>query len=98
MVSNGQPLRVALKEQDTKNAKMLNLLSKQIEDSLGLETEQKIVFLTNQIDDEVTKLDNTMDVVLEQHERDFLTAYRKHMIEVQQELNQLKAKGTDAEL
>jgi hypothetical protein len=39
-----------------------------------------------------------MDVVLEQHERDFLSAYRKHMIEVQQELNQLKAKGTDAEL
>ncbi len=53
---------------------------------------------TNEIDDEVIRLDNRMDVVLEQHERDFLSAYRKHMIEVQQELNQLKAKGTDAEL
>lgn len=54
--------------------------------------------LTNEIDDEVIRLDNKMDVVLEQHERDFLSAYRKHMIEVQQELNQLKAKGTDVEL
>jgi hypothetical protein len=56
------------------------------------------VQFTNEIDDEVIRLDNRMDVVLEQHERDFLSAYRKHMIEVQQELNQLKAKGTDAEL
>jgi hypothetical protein len=56
------------------------------------------VQFTNEIDDEVIRLDNRMDMVLEQHERDFLSAYRKHMIEVQQELNQLKAKGTDAEL
>lgn len=39
-----------------------------------------------------------MDEVLEQHEKDFLKAYRKHMITVQQELSDLKAKGTDAEL
>ncbi len=37
-------------------------------------------------------------MVLEQHERDFLKAYRKHMISVQQELQDLKSKGTDAEL
>jgi hypothetical protein len=47
-----------------------------------MENELKIVSLTNQIDDVVLKLDNTMDVVLEKHERDFLQAYRKHMIQV----------------
>ena len=47
-----------------------------------MENELKIVSLTNQIDDVVLQLDNTMDVVLEQHERDFLQAYRKHMIQV----------------
>lgn len=39
-----------------------------------------------------------MDLVLEQHEKDFLAAYRKHMIAVQKELTQLKQKGTDQEL
>lgn len=39
-----------------------------------------------------------MDIVLEQHEKDFLQAYRKHMITVQQELNELKSRGTEAEL
>jgi hypothetical protein len=43
-------------------------------------------------------LDNRMDIVLEQHEKDFLSAYRKHMIAVQKELTELKNKGTETEL
>lgn len=44
------------------------------------------------------QLDNRMDIVLEAHEKDFLAAYRKHMIAVQKELSDLKNKGTDTEL
>ena len=39
-----------------------------------------------------------MDSVLEEHEKDFLAAYRKHMIQVQRELQDLKSKGTETEL
>ena len=39
-----------------------------------------------------------MDVVLEEHEKNFLSAYRKHMIAVQKELTDLKQKGTETEL
>lgn len=77
---------------------MMKALSIKIQETAGLEDETKIVMLVNAIDDQITYLDNRMDVVLEQHERDFLAAYRKHMIEVQSELTELKAKGTDAEL
>lgn len=63
-----------------------------------LEDEIRIIETTNKIDEQILMLDNRMDLVLEQHEKDFLSAYRKHMIEVQNELTDLKAKGTDAEL
>jgi len=86
MASNGQNLNAALSVQH--EAYKIKLRSMFIEEmQAGVDVEKKIVQLTNEIDDEVIKLDNKMDVVLEQHERDFLSAYRKHMIEVQQELN-----------
>ena len=63
-----------------------------------MEDEKKIVGLVNSIDEEITQLDNRMDTKLEEHEKDFLAAYRKHMIAVQQELTALKQKGTETEL
>lgn len=39
-----------------------------------------------------------MDLKLEEHEKNFLSAYRKHMISVQKELTDLKSKGTETEL
>jgi len=41
-------------------------------------------------------LDNRLDMVLEKHEKDFLSAYRIHMLKVQQELTELKTRGTEA--
>jgi hypothetical protein len=43
-------------------------------------------------------LDNRLDMVLENHEKDFLSAYRLHMVRVQQELTELKTRGTEAQL
>jgi len=43
-------------------------------------------------------LDNRLDMVLENHEKDFLSAYRLHMVHVQQELTELKTRGTEAQL
>lgn len=43
-------------------------------------------------------LDNRLDMVLENHEKKFLSAYRLHMIRVQQELTELKTRGTEAQL
>jgi hypothetical protein len=48
----------------------------------NFESEERIIQLTNQIDEQILYLDNRMDMVLEQHEKDFLSAYRKHMIAV----------------
>lgn len=44
------------------------------------------------------KLDSNLDSVLEKNERDFLTAYRFHMLKVQSELMQLKKKANETEL
>lgn len=98
MASNGQTQKAAplSAQYEAYKIKLRSMFSDEIQ--VAQDIEKKIVQATNEIDDEVIRLDNRMDVVLEQHERDFLSAYRKHMIEVQQELNQLKAKGTDAEL
>jgi hypothetical protein len=43
-------------------------------------------------------LDNRLDMVLENHEKDFLSAYRLHMVRVQEELTELKTRGTEAQL
>ena len=39
-----------------------------------------------------------MESILEKHERDFLTAYRFHMLKVQKELVSLKQKANEEEL
>jgi hypothetical protein len=64
----------------------------------AIDDEKKIVGFANSIDDCIKDLDIEMDQVLERHEHDFLQAYRKHMIAVQRELQELKAKGTETEL
>ena len=76
---------------------MMELLTKSVSQK-GIEDEKKIVGFANSIDDCIKNLDIEMDQVLERHERDFLAAYRKHMIAVQRELQDLKAKGTETEL
>ena len=38
-----------------------------------------------------------MERVLEKHEKDFLTAYRSHMMKVQKELDFLRSKADDQE-
>ena len=43
-------------------------------------------------------LDSKLDAVLEKNEKDFLTAYRFHMLKVQNELMQLKKKANETEL
>ena len=55
-----------------------------------MDNDQKIIFLTNQIDAQITDLDEKLDHVLEKHEKDFLKAYRFHMLKVQEELSTLK--------
>lgn len=55
-----------------------------------MDNDQKIIFLTNQIDEQITDLDEKLDHVLEKHEKDFLKAYRFHMLKVQEELSTLK--------
>jgi len=77
---------------------MMKKLTLNVKERQGLDDERKIVALVSSIDLEVTGLDNLMDVVLEDHEKNFLSAYRKHMIAVQKELTDLKQKGTETEL
>lgn len=105
-ISNGgNALKLNLKPMAASNSaagevpnKMMKLLSVQLKETSGLDDEKKIVALVNSIDDQITQLDNRMDLVLEQHEKDFLSAYRKHMVAVQKELTELKLKGTETEL
>jgi Fe2+ transport system protein B len=47
---------------------------------------------------EIEDLDSKLDHVLEKNEKDFLTAYRFHMLKVQNELMQLKKKANETEL
>lgn len=80
------------------------LLQSKLKQNVGLhphskiEDEQRIVELADQIDEQIVMLDNRLDMVLENHEKDFLSAYRLHMVRVQQELTELKTRGTEAQL
>lgn len=47
---------------------------------------------------QIEELDQKLDIVLEKNEKDFLTAYRFHMLKVQNELMQLKKKANETEL
>ena len=50
------------------------------------------------INEEIVNLDEQLDQVLEKNEKDFLMAYRFHMLKVQTELMQLKKKANETEL
>ena len=62
------------------------------------ETQNKIEALQADINDEIVNLDEQLDEVLEKNEKDFLMAYRFHMLKVQTELMQLKKKANETEL
>lgn len=61
-------------------------------------TQNKIGELSQDIDQEIDDLDQKLDTVLEKNEKDFLTAYRFHMLKVQNELMNLKKKANETEL
>lgn len=54
--------------------------------------------MIDKLDNQIVQLDNRLDMVLEKHEKDFLSAYRFHMVKVQQELTELKNMGTQLDL
>ena len=54
--------------------------------------------MQGQINTQVLELDTQLESILERHERDFLTAYRFHMLKVQKELVALKQKANEEEL
>jgi len=47
-----------------------------------IEDEKRIVELADMIDEQILMLDNRLDLVLENHEKEFLGAYRIHMVRV----------------
>ena len=59
---------------------------------------ENIKDLESRIGGEIEGLDSKLDAVLEKNEKDFLTAYRFHMLKVQNELMQLKKKANETEL
>lgn len=61
-------------------------------------SEELVVHVANQIDKNITNLDEKLDSVLERHEKEFLTAYRFHMLKVQGELTALKQKANERQL
>mmetsp|Transcript_994 Transcript_994/g.1194 ORF Transcript_994/g.1194 Transcript_994/m.1194 type:complete len:102 (+) Transcript_994:150-455(+) len=72
-------------------------LDEQMEKSVA-ETQGRIATLQVNIDTTIENLDAKLDTVLEKNEKDFLTAYRFHMLKVQNELMQLKKKANETEL
>jgi hypothetical protein len=62
------------------------------------EVQERINDTQVKIDGEIEGLDEKLDKVLEKNEKDFLTAYRFHMLKVQNELMQLKKKANETEL
>jgi hypothetical protein len=59
---------------------------------------KKIREMGDQLDNLIVFLDEKMDNVLEKREKEFLSAYQSHMIEVQKELLHLKRKANEKEL
>lgn len=57
-----------------------------------------IIDTVNKIDEQIAMLDNRLDLVLEKHEKDFLGAYRYHMVKVQAELTELKSRANEGKL
>ena len=63
-----------------------------------MDIHNRISEIDKNIDEEVVNLDDKLDKVLEKNEKDFLMAYRFHMLKVQNELMQLKKKASETEL
>lgn len=59
---------------------------------------QRVKHLHSQITGVVATLNDKVGKVLQKQEREFLSAYRAHMYQVQKELQSLRAKANDAEL
>jgi hypothetical protein len=59
---------------------------------------QQVNRVNAEIDEAITALDRSLDQVLEDNEKDFLMAYRFHMLKVQDELMLLKKKAGETEL
>ena len=71
----------------------------------GLDGEDQILAITTKINDTnnninatIVDLDAKLDSVLEKNEKDFLMAYRFHMLKVQNELMNLRKKASEQEL
>jgi chromosome segregation ATPase len=62
------------------------------------ELRDRIQDINRHIDETVVDLDQKLDLVLENNEKDFLMAYRFHMLKVQNELMLLKKKAGETEL
>lgn len=60
--------------------------------------QDRITQLQQQINGQVAELDVQLEGILERHEKDFLTAYRFHMLKVQKELVSLKQQANESEL
>ena len=58
---------------------------------------KEIKFLFGGLNSAVTNMENKFDNALEQHEKDFLSAYREHMLKVQGELNQYKNRTNEVD-
>lgn len=65
----------------TLKQKMSNNIGEQVYSRI--EDEKRIVELADMIDEQIVMLDNRLDLVLENHEKEFLSAYRIHMVRVQ---------------
>ena len=60
--------------------------------------EERIIAVADKIDKQMENLDVMLDDRLEKHEKDFLQAYRFHMLKVQEELTTLKQRANEAQL
>jgi len=63
------------------------------ETSLG-----KIKNLSSNLENLFKFLDDKMDTVLEKRQKEFLSAYQRHMVEVQEELLNLKRRANEKEI
>ena len=71
---------------------------KEIMDTVIQQNERMIIDTVSKIDEQIAMLDNRLDLVLEKHEKDFLGAYRYHMVKVQSELTELKGRANEKQL
>ena len=67
-------------------------------DTVIQQNERLIIDTVTKIDEQIAMLDNRLDLVLEKHEKDFLGAYRYHMVKVQAELTELKSRANEGKL